>query len=169
MTEDVKKYGFVIIGSGVLVLLTAFGLFYRKAGMDDQAAGFYGPQGSQQLNCPIRNQWGLVPQGCLRGNYFNCPVNGPMGQVLQACPQQNYFIAQQWPGQIPTQNQPWPAQPTIFPNNPIQLAALPSNCLTLQIGVKLVGKGEVIEVMPGSPAERAGIQVGDIINRINGS
>ena len=40
--------------------------------------------------------------------------------------------------------------------------------LPLAIGVKLEGKGTVVAVEPGSAAERAGIQVGDRINRING-
>ena len=30
------------------------------------------------------------------------------------------------------------------------------------------GKGTVASVEPGSPADRAGIQKGDLINRING-
>ena len=40
--------------------------------------------------------------------------------------------------------------------------------LTLPMGVTLEGKGTVVSVEPGSAAERAGIQVGDRINRING-
>jgi len=40
--------------------------------------------------------------------------------------------------------------------------------LPLPMGVTLEGKGTVVSVEPGSTAERAGIQVGDRINRING-
>lgn len=40
--------------------------------------------------------------------------------------------------------------------------------LSLPMGVTLEGKGTVVSVEPGSAAERAGIQVGDRINRING-
>jgi C-terminal processing protease CtpA/Prc len=40
--------------------------------------------------------------------------------------------------------------------------------LPLSMGVTLEGKGTVVSVEPGSAAERAGIQVGDRINRING-
>ena len=40
--------------------------------------------------------------------------------------------------------------------------------LPLPMGVTLEGKGTVVSVEPGSAAERAGIQVGDRINRING-
>jgi C-terminal processing protease CtpA/Prc len=36
------------------------------------------------------------------------------------------------------------------------------------MGVSLEGKGTVVSIEPGSAAERAGIQVGDRINRING-
>ncbi|MBF0594543.1 MAG: PDZ domain-containing protein [Candidatus Omnitrophica bacterium] len=50
----------------------------------------------------------------------------------------------------------------------MRLAALQTNTLTLPMGVVLEGKGTVISVEPGSPAERAGIQPGDLINRING-
>ena len=61
--------------------------------------------------------------------------------------------------------------PTMMPmaqSSPFQLAALQSNTLALPMGVVLEGKGTVISVEPGSPAERAGIQPGDLINRING-
>ena len=40
--------------------------------------------------------------------------------------------------------------------------------LPLPMGVTLEGKGTVVSVETGSAAERAGIQVGDRINRING-
>ena len=40
--------------------------------------------------------------------------------------------------------------------------------LPLPMGVTLEGKGTVVSVEPGSAAERAGIQGGDRINRING-
>lgn len=40
--------------------------------------------------------------------------------------------------------------------------------LPLPMGVILEGKGTVVSVEPGSAADRAGIQVGDRINRING-
>ena len=40
--------------------------------------------------------------------------------------------------------------------------------LPLPMGVTLEGKGTVVSVEPGSAAERAGLQVGDRINRING-
>jgi len=40
--------------------------------------------------------------------------------------------------------------------------------LPLPMGVTLEGKGTVVSVEPGSAADRAGIQVGDLINRING-
>jgi len=40
--------------------------------------------------------------------------------------------------------------------------------LPLPMGVILEGKGTVVSVEPGSAAERAGIQVGDRINRVNG-
>jgi S1-C subfamily serine protease len=40
--------------------------------------------------------------------------------------------------------------------------------LPLPMGVTLEGKGTVVSVEPGSTAERAGIQVGDLINQING-
>lgn len=52
--------------------------------------------------------------------------------------------------------------------DPGQLVAFGQNSLTLPMGVTLVGKGYVDALVPGSPAERAGLQVGDIINRING-
>ena len=58
-------------------------------------------------------------------------------------------------------------QPMMSPD-PGQLAAFQQNGLTLPMGVTLVGRGTVDSLVPGSPAERAGIQVGDIINRING-
>jgi len=51
---------------------------------------------------------------------------------------------------------------------PEQLAAFQQNTLTLPMGVTLVGKGYVEAVAPGSQADRAGIQIGDVINRING-
>jgi hypothetical protein len=50
-----------------------------------------------------------------------------------------------------------------------QQVAFQSNGLTLSIGVTLEGRGDVVSVEPGSAAQRAGIQVGDRINRINGS
>ena len=53
-------------------------------------------------------------------------------------------------------------------SGPGQLAAFQQNGLTLPMGVMLVGRGTVDSLVPGSPAKRAGIQVGDIINRING-
>lgn len=59
----------------------------------------------------------------------------------------------------------YPCQRVAFP---CQQVAFPSNCLTLQIGVTLAGRGEVIDIVPGSPAARAGIMTGDVINRING-
>jgi len=59
-----------------------------------------------------------------------------------------------------------PAQAS--PASPMQLAALQLNTLTMSMGVVLEGKGTVVSVEPGSPAERAGIQPGDLINRING-
>ena len=59
----------------------------------------------------------------------------------------------------------FPCQQVAFP---CQQVAFQSNSLTLDIGVKLAGKGEVVEVLPGSPAERTGIVPGDVINRING-
>jgi len=40
--------------------------------------------------------------------------------------------------------------------------------LRLPMGVTLEGKGTVVSVEPGSAADRAGIQAGDRINRING-
>ena len=40
--------------------------------------------------------------------------------------------------------------------------------LPLPMGVTLEGKGTVVSVESGSAADRAGIQVGDRINRING-
>ncbi|MBI4763216.1 MAG: PDZ domain-containing protein [Deltaproteobacteria bacterium] len=40
--------------------------------------------------------------------------------------------------------------------------------LPLPMGVTLEGKGTVVSVEPGSAADRAGIQLGDRINRING-
>lgn len=43
-----------------------------------------------------------------------------------------------------------------------------SQSLNLPIGVSLVGRGTVASVVPGSQAARAGIQAGDLINRING-
>jgi len=54
------------------------------------------------------------------------------------------------------------------PRNVMQNIAMPSNSLKLAMGVTLVGKGKVVSVTPGSKAQRAGIQVGDVINRING-
>ena len=42
------------------------------------------------------------------------------------------------------------------------------NTIKLAIGVTLGGKGTVMSVDPGSPAQAAGLQVGDVINRING-
>lgn len=58
-------------------------------------------------------------------------------------------------------------QPMVNPD-PSQLVAFGQNELTLPMGVTLVGKGYVEVLVPGSPAARAGLQVGDIINRING-
>jgi PDZ domain-containing protein len=49
-----------------------------------------------------------------------------------------------------------------------QFAAMQSNGLKLPMGVTLVGKGMVTQVVPGSKAARAGITTGDVINRING-
>jgi len=40
--------------------------------------------------------------------------------------------------------------------------------IPLPMGVTLEGKGTVVSIVPGSAADRAGIQVGDRINRING-
>ena len=52
--------------------------------------------------------------------------------------------------------------------SPLQRAAWQSKTWTLPMGVVLEGKGTVVSVVPGSAAERAGIQPGDLINRING-
>jgi hypothetical protein len=59
-----------------------------------------------------------------------------------------------------------PAYPYYPPFNQAQQVAL--NTLTLPFGVSLAGKGTVVSVDPGSPADQAGIQAGDLINRING-
>ena len=40
--------------------------------------------------------------------------------------------------------------------------------LPLPMGVTLEGKGTVVSIVPNSAADRAGIKVGDRINRING-
>ena len=61
-----------------------------------------------------------------------------------------------------------PGMQTMVNPDPGQLVAFGQNGLTLPMGVTLVGKGYVDVLVPGSPAERAGLQVGDIINRING-
>lgn len=58
-----------------------------------------------------------------------------------------------------------PGQYTIMAPYMQQIA---SQSLNLPIGVTLVGRGTVVSVVPGSSAARAGIQVGDVINRING-
>ena len=58
--------------------------------------------------------------------------------------------------------------PARGPYPQMQPVALQSNTLTLPIGVTLAGRGSVISLEPGSPAACAGIQAGDIINRING-
>jgi len=72
---------------------------------------------------------------------------------LQSMPQRNY----------PDIQQPGAGTALDFPG---QFVA--QNNITLPIGVTLGGKGTVLSVEPGSRAEAAGIQVGDIINRING-
>jgi membrane-associated protease RseP (regulator of RpoE activity) len=62
-----------------------------------------------------------------------------------------------------------PAAPPYAVNpDPGQLAAFGQSSLTLPMGVTLVGKGYVDSIVSGSPAAQAGVQVGDIINRING-
>lgn len=69
-------------------------------------------------------------------------------------------------------NYPCYAQPPICqamsPIGGMQQVAFRSNSLTLPIGVTLEGRGTVVAVKPGSPAARAGIEIGDVINRING-
>jgi len=60
----------------------------------------------------------------------------------------------------------YPAYACYPPSMPVQQVA--SNTLTLPMGVSLAGKGTVLWVTPGSSADLAGIQVGDVINRING-
>ncbi|MBF0217659.1 MAG: PDZ domain-containing protein [Candidatus Omnitrophica bacterium] len=50
----------------------------------------------------------------------------------------------------------------------MQTVAFANNTITLPMGVTLEGKGSVTELVPGSSAERAGICVGDVINRVNG-
>ncbi len=49
-----------------------------------------------------------------------------------------------------------------------QPVAARGNGLKLPMGVTLVGKGMITEIVPGSKAFRAGLQIGDVINRING-
>lgn len=69
-------------------------------------------------------------------------------------------------------NYPYYQQPlmsqAIPPTAQMQTAAFQSSSLRLPIGVTLQGRGTVMAVDPGSPAQRAGIQIGDVINRING-
>ena len=72
---------------------------------------------------------------------------------------------------FPTKSVAFDSMESIEPkvmNAPEQLAAFQQNALALPMGVTLTGKGYVETVTPGSQAERAGIQVGDVINRING-
>ncbi|MBF0330815.1 MAG: hypothetical protein HQL17_02675 [Candidatus Omnitrophica bacterium] len=61
-----------------------------------------------------------------------------------------------------------PGCPMAAPVMPMQQVALPAGTITLAMGVVLEGKGTVVTVERGSAAERAGIQPGDLINRING-
>ena len=64
----------------------------------------------------------------------------------------------------PRRNYPCFQQPGAGPYGQAQLAAT----LALSMGVTLGGKGTVLSVEPGSAAQLAGIQAGDVINRING-
>lgn len=75
-------------------------------------------------------------------------------------------------GAMAGRNYPCYQQPMVYQGMPsvnsMQPAAFQSNTLRLAMGVTLEGRGTVIAVEPGSSAERAGIQTGDLINRING-
>lgn len=69
-------------------------------------------------------------------------------------------------------NYPYYRQPPVCQTMPfltqLQPAGFQSNSLHLAMGVTLQGRGTVVAVEPGSPAAQAGIQIGDVINRING-
>ncbi len=118
---------------------------------------------------PLVTRFHSRPRDSFEPVALNAPLNSGAVQqsytpiIIQAHQNGSY-------GQIPV----YPARH--FQNNGlglhrqahIQLVAGRSNSLTLPMGVTLVGKGTVTSVVPGSKAERAGIRIGDLINRING-
>ena len=106
--------------------------------------------------------------GCPRAMAMQAsPMPRQPGAVPQTMPPRNCLMYPYAPG-CPMAAPPVPTALPLMqtPSMPMQTVA--SNTLTLPMGVTLEGRGTVVAVEPGSPAERAGIQVGDLINRING-
>lgn len=109
-----------------------------------------GPQAGYGVQPGYTPQMGYGPQM----GYAQQPGYGGASLAQQ----QNCFLAPASPG-----------YPMMQPNLQTQQVAFQSNSLTLPIGVTLAGRGEVISIEPGSAAQRAGLQIGDRINRINGA
>ena len=114
----------------------------------------------------------MMPQGnCLMNpNSPGCPRAMAMqtqpGQAAPTMPAGNCLMYPYSPGcpraQLGASVPQAGAVPVAVP------VAFQSGSLTLPMGVTLAGRGTVVSVEPGSMADRAGIQVGDLINRING-
>ncbi len=124
----------------VVGMLVLFALFFSRKGPGMQANASANAMCLQGRGC---NPSGMYP--------------AQPGYAPQMMPQNNCLMYPAAPG--------CPMASSVIPLQPV---ALQSGTIKLAMGVVLEGRGTVVSVEPGSAAERAGIQPGDLINRING-